>query len=72
MTPIHIHFEQTERGYNLSINDSATTLLTSRDDTWNTIYSAVKDTDFTTHAVEFNGMPVPSMDRLVLLVKYML
>ena len=72
MTPVRIHFEQTELGYNLSIDDSATTLLTSRDDTWNTIYNAVKDIEFTTQAVEFNGMPVPCMDRLVLLVKYML
>ena len=72
MAAVRIHFEQTEQGYNLSINDSETTLLTSRDDTWNTIYNAVKYIDFTTQAVEFNGMPVPSMDRLVLLVKYML
>jgi hypothetical protein len=53
MTLIRIHFEQTERGYNLSIDDSATTLHTSRDDTWNTVNDTVLNIDFTTKAVEF-------------------
>ncbi len=51
VTPVRIHFEQTERGYNLSNDDSHSTLHTSRDDTWKTIYNAVKDIDFTNQAV---------------------
>ena len=72
MSVLKVQFEKIERGYNVSIDDGAMVCYESREATWEAIYSAVKDVEFTDTTVEFNGMPVPSMDRLVLLVKYML
>ena len=73
MSVLKVQFEKVERsGYNVSIDDGAMVCYESREATWEAIYRAVKDVDFTDTTIEFNGMPVPGMDRLVLLVKYML
>jgi hypothetical protein len=53
MSTTSIHYEKVNQGYNVSINRGEMNHYSSRDDTWNTIYNAVKDTDFTTQAVEF-------------------
>lgn len=72
MPVLDVQFEKTERGYNVSIGGEAATFYESRETTWEAIYTATKDIDFTATTVLFNGLPVPSMDRLVVLVKYML
>ncbi len=72
MSVLKIGFEKAERGYYVSINTTPPVVYETQEETWEAIYHATKDVDFTTHAVEFNGLPVPAMDRLVLLVKYML
>lgn len=72
MSVLKIQVGKTEREYYLSIDDAAMVRYESHEATWDAIYRAVKDIDFTTQNVELNGLTVPSIDRLVLLVKYML
>jgi hypothetical protein len=71
MATISIQFEKADQGYNVSINEGEMNQYSSREETWDAIYSSVKDHDFSKDVVEFNGIPVPAIDRLIILVKHL-
>ncbi len=71
MATTSIHFEKADQGYKVSINDGEMSHYFSREEAWEAIYSSVKNQDFSKDIVEFNAIPVPAMDRLIILVKHM-
>ena len=69
MGDVIIDFEKVERGYVVAINDNSGVFYATRDEAWKAIFDVTQNADFVTTRVLMNGLEIPAMDRLVVLIK---
>ena len=69
MEQIIIDFEKTNRGYIVTINKESVNFCDSRDAAWQMLQTALDKADFTETKIILNKQHIPSMDRLVVVIK---
>jgi hypothetical protein len=71
MREISIYFNKTEIGFEVALGDGPKLFYPTRREAWEVVNNSVKDFDFTNDKLLFNGIEIPSMERLVSLVRYL-
>ena len=69
MEQIVIDFEKTNNGYLVTINSESVNFCDTRNTAWEIIQTSLHNVDFNHTKIIFNKQPIPSMDRLVVVVE---
>lgn len=69
MEGVRIDFEKVDGGYVVAVNGNSGVFHSTRDEAWTAVFDSAPNADFVTAKVVMNGLEIPAMDRLVVLVK---